>query len=69
MLSDNGTNFVAAERELRELVEALDQSKNLQKSLTTRQAKKYDISKQHSKQAIRQGKLRQITKCLRTRFL
>ena len=27
MLSDNGTNFVAAERELRELVEALDQSK------------------------------------------
>ena len=27
MLSDNGTNFVAAERELRELVQALDQSK------------------------------------------
>ena len=27
MLSDSGTNFVAAERELRELVEALDQSK------------------------------------------
>ena len=27
MLSDNGTNFVEAERELRELVEALDQSK------------------------------------------
>ena len=27
MLSDNGTNFVAAERELRESVEALDQSK------------------------------------------
>ena len=27
MLSDNGTNFVAAERELRELVEALDKSK------------------------------------------
>ena len=27
MLSDNGTNFVAAERELREVVEALDQSK------------------------------------------
>ena len=30
MLSDNGTNFVAAEREreLRELVEALDQREN-----------------------------------------
>ena len=27
MLSDNGTNFVVAERELCELVEALDQSK------------------------------------------
>ena len=27
MLSDNGTNFVAAKRELRELVEALDKSK------------------------------------------
>ena len=27
MLSDNGTNFVVAERELHELVEALDQSK------------------------------------------
>ena len=27
MLSDNGTNFVAAERELSEFVEALDQSK------------------------------------------
>ena len=27
MLSDNRTNFVAVERELRELVEALDQSK------------------------------------------
>ena len=27
MLSDNGTNFVAAERELRKLVEALDESK------------------------------------------
>ena len=27
MLSDNRTKFVAAERELRELVEALDQSK------------------------------------------
>ena len=30
--------------------------------------KKYGISKQHSKQAIRQGKLRKITKCLLTRF-
>ena len=30
----------------------------LHKSLTTKQAKKNDISKQHSKQAIRQGKLR-----------
>ena len=26
------------------------------------------MSKQHSKQAIRQGKLRKITKCLLTRF-
>ena len=33
------------------------------KSLTTKLAKKNDISKQHSKQAIRQGKLRKITKC------
>ena len=30
--------------------------------------KKNDISKQLSKQAIRQGKLREITKCLLTRF-
>ena len=30
--------------------------------------KKYDMSKKHSKQAIRQGKLRKITKCLLTRF-
>ena len=30
MLYDNGTNFVAAERELRELIEALDQSKTAQ---------------------------------------
>jgi len=30
--------------------------------------KKNDISKQHSKQAIRQEKLRKITKCLLTRF-
>ena len=30
MLSDNGTNFVTAEREFRELVEALDQSKTAQ---------------------------------------
>ena len=33
MLSDNGTNFVAAERELRELVEALDQSKIAQSTV------------------------------------
>ena len=32
MLSDNGTNFVAAERELREFVQALDQSKIAQSS-------------------------------------
>ena len=30
--------------------------------------KKNDISQQHSKQAIRQGKLTKITKCLLTRF-
>ena len=30
--------------------------------------KKNDTSKQLSKQAIRQGKLREITKCLLTRF-
>ena len=30
--------------------------------------RKNDMSKQHSKQAIRQGKLRKITKCLLTRF-
>ena len=29
---------------------------------------KNDISKQHSKQAITQGKLRKIPKCLLTRF-
>ena len=33
MLSDNGTNFVAAERELRGLVEALDQSKIAQSTV------------------------------------
>ena len=38
VLSDNGTNFVGAERELRELVEALDQKKIASK--TTRE---YDI--------------------------
>ena len=38
VLSDNGTNFVGAERELRELVEALDQEKIASK--TTRE---YDI--------------------------
>ena len=32
MLSDNGTNFVAAERELREFVQSLDQSKIAQSS-------------------------------------
>ena len=31
-------------------------------------SKKNDISKEHSKQAIRWGKLRKITKCLLTRF-
>ena len=31
-------------------------------------SQKNDISKQHNKQAIRQGKLRKITKCLLTRF-
>ena len=51
----------------------------LHKSLTTKQAtskkkkkkkeRKNDISKQHIKQAIGQGKLRKITKCLLTRFL
>ena len=30
--------------------------------------KKNDISKQLSKQAIRQGKMREITKCLLTQF-
>ena len=30
--------------------------------------KKTDISKQHSEEAIKQGKLTQITKCLLTRF-
>ena len=34
----------------------------------TKQAKTKDISKQQSKQAIRQGKLRKIAKCLLTRF-
>ena len=36
MLSDNGTNFVAAETELRELVEALDQSKIAQSTANKR---------------------------------
>ena len=31
-------------------------------------SKKKNIGKQHSKQAIRQEKLRKITKCLLTRF-
>ena len=31
-------------------------------------SKKNDMSKQHSKQAIRQGKLRKITTCLLIRF-
>ena len=34
---------------------------------TSKQEKK-NIGKQHSKQAIRQGKLRKIIKCLLTRF-
>ena len=34
----------------------------------TSQKKKSDISKQHSKQAIRKGKSRKITKCLLTPF-
>ena len=34
----------------------------------TSQKKKDDVSKQHSKQAIRQEKLRKTTKCLLTRF-
>ena len=52
----------------------------LHKSLTTKQAtskkkkkrkkeRKNDVRKQHIKQAIGQGKLRKITKCLLTRFL
>ena len=40
----------------------------LHKSLTTKRTKKNATSKQLSKQAIRQGKLREITKCLLTRF-
>lgn len=35
IISDNGTNFVGAERELRELVEALDQDKIAQKTAHT----------------------------------
>ena len=38
VLSDNGTNFVGAERELRELVEALDQEKIASKTI-----REYDI--------------------------
>ena len=38
MLSDNRTNFVAAERELRELVEALDQSKIAQSTANKQKA-------------------------------
>ena len=30
--------------------------------------KKHDINKHHTKQAVRQGKLRKITKCLLTWF-
>ena len=37
-------------------------------SAQNKQKKQNDISKQHSKQAIIQGKLREITKCLLTRF-
>ena len=36
--------------------------------LSPEHEQKNDISKQLSKQAIRQGKLREITKCLLTRF-
>ena len=35
---------------------------------TKRHKKKNDISKQLSKEAMRQGKLREITKCLLTQF-
>ena len=35
---------------------------------TSKQQQQKDISEQHSKQGIRQGKLRKITKCLLTRF-
>ena len=41
---------------------------HLHKARTTKRTKKNDIGKQLSKQAIRQGKLREITKCLLTRF-
>ena len=41
---------------------------HLHKALTTKRTKKNDISKQLSKQAIRQAKLREITKYLLTRF-
>ena len=41
---------------------------NRKTSQKKRKKKKEDISKQHSKQAIRQGKFRKITKCLLTRF-
>ena len=40
----------------------------LHKSLTTKRTKKNDIGKQLSKEAIRQGKLREVTKCLLTQF-
>ena len=40
MLSDHGTNFVAAEREFRELVEALDQKKKKQKQKNSQQQPK-----------------------------
>ena len=39
-----------------------------QKTSKNKKTKNNDISKQHSKQAIRQGKLRKITTCLLTRF-
>lgn len=39
MLSDNGTNFFAAEREFRELVEALDQKKKIEQKNSQQQPK------------------------------
>ena len=38
------------------------------KTSKNKKQKKHDISKQYSNQAVRQGKLRKITKCLLTWF-